>query len=183
MKKQRQHHSLDGQRFSHLLARCGSVRDALLLRILFETGCGVAELASLRVRDLSPGSDASHSPTISFSDPARASVISPSLSSAFNDFLVTQERRPSEFAFSQQPQKPFSVKRIEQVIAQLDKALTPQDIRYLHISHAASRGLTPDAIAAQTGLGRQRVLQILDDSGVAYSQSYSMFFENLGGNP
>ena len=158
------------------------MRDALLLRILFETGCSVAELASIKVGDFSPADDASSNPTISFSNPDRSSVISPSLASSLGSFISKRGRKPSEFAFSQQPQKPFSVKRIEQIISAIDKTLTPQDIRYLHIAHAASRGLTPDAIAAQTGLSRQRILQIIDGAGITYSQSYSLFFDMFYGN-
>jgi hypothetical protein len=54
-------------------------------------------------------------------------------------------------------------------------------IRYMHIVHAASKGLSPDTICEQTGLSRQRILQILDAYNITYRQSYLLFFEEYGG--
>ena len=183
MRPRQPHQRITTTGFFRLLKRCTALRDRILLLILFQTGCSLADLSSIRPGDVSFPEDITQSASIAFSDPKRSSVISSGLAQDLAQFMRAQQRRPSEFLFSQQPQKPFSVKRVEQILSGLDESLTPQDIRYLHITHAALRGLTPDAIAAQSGLSRQRVLQILDEAEVTYSQSYSMFFEDLGGRP
>ena len=169
------------ERFYSILNSGISLRDRAILQILFETGCSISELAQLRVKDYSPPKEHSAFHSILFSSPKRESVISSKLAMRLQELILQRKRAPEEYLFSQQPHKPFSVKRIEQIIDGMSKpegrAFTPQGIRYLHIRHAAQRGLHPDTIAAQTGLKRQRIMQILDEIEVSYVQSYSIFFE------
>jgi site-specific recombinase XerD len=155
-------------------------RDRIILQLLFETGCSVNELCAIKVADYVQTKDYSQFNKIRFS--GRYSVISETLAIEIRKYILFRKRHGEEYLFSQNATKPLSVKRVEQLVDQIyDGKLTPMQIRYMHILHAASKGLSPDTICEQTGLLRQRVLQILDAYGMTYRQSYSLFFEEHGG--
>ena len=155
-------------------------RDRIILQLLFETGCSVNELCSVKVSDYVQPKEYTQFNRIKFSQ--RYSVISETLAVEIRKYILFRKRRGDEYLFSQNVKRPLSVKRVEQVVDIIyDGKIKPMQIRYMHIIHAASKGLTPDTICEQTGLLRQRVLQILDAYNMTYRQSYSLFFEEYGG--
>jgi integrase len=157
-----------------------NLRDKIILQLLFETGCSVNELCSIKVTDYILPKDYSQSNKIKFTN--RNSMISEALAINIKKYLVFRKRQDEDYLFSQNPKKPLSVKRVEQLVNIIyDGKIKPMQIRYMHIVYAASKGLSPDTICEQTGLMRQRVLQILDAYNMKYSQSYSLFFEEYGG--
>jgi len=157
-----------------------NLRDKIILQLLFETGCSVNELCTIKVSDYISPKDYSQFNKIEFSN--RNAVISETLSMDIKKYILFRKRRGDDYLFSQNIKKPLSVKRVEQLVNIIyDNKIKPMQIRYMHIIHAASKGLSPDTICEQTGLLRQRVLQILDAYNIKYSQSYSLFFEEYGG--
>jgi integrase len=157
-----------------------NLRDKIILKLLFETGCSVNELCAIKVTDYILPKDYSQFNKIKFSN--RYSVISESLSIDLKKYILFRKRQGDDYLFSQNVKKPLSVKRVEQLVNLIyDNKIKPMQIRYMHIVYAASKGLSPDTICEQTGLLRQRVLQILDAYDMKYSQSYSLFFEEYGG--
>ena len=157
-----------------------SLRDKIILQLLFETGCSVNELCSIKVSDYIPPKDYLQLNKIRFSD--RNSVISEQLAMDIKKYVLFRKRTSDSYIFSQNVTKPLSVKRVEQLVSEIyDGKIRPMQIRYMHIVYAASRGLSPDTISEQTGLSRQRILQILDAYNMTYRQSYSLFFGEYGG--
>ncbi len=157
-----------------------NLRDKLILRLLFETGCSVNELCTMKVTDYIYPKDYSASNKIRFSN--RNSMISENLAIEIKKYILFRKRQGDDYLFSQNVKKPLSVKRVEQLVDIIfEGKIKPMQIRYMHIVYAASIGLSPDTICEQTGLLRQRVLQILDAYNMKYSQSYSLFFEEYGG--
>ena len=182
-KKQPIGNNLQIDDFLKILKGLESTRDKLLLQTLFETGCSIKEVCTLKIGEIQLPQSIFQNNLITFHDPQRKSVISSTLAQDLHAYILLRKRNPTQYLYAQQPHKPFSVKRIEQIVTKISTeahiTFSPQDIRYLHIRHAATKGLTPDSIAAHTGLSRQRILQILDGTGIAYLQSYSLFFEDL----
>ena len=177
--------------FLGILENISSERDKILVSTLFETGCSISDLANIKVKDHTPAIDHTSLPTITFGK--RKSAISSELSVMLTTLATTRKRNKEEYLFSQQPSKPFSVKRIEQIFDdsffeasqqflkknKITKKIRvkPYDIRYLHIAHALTKGLTIDSISAQTGISRQRITQLLDKLDLSNVQSYVSFFE------
>jgi integrase len=171
---------LDIRVFLDKLSSLSNLRDRIILRLLFETGCSVNELCSIRVSDYIQPKEYLQLNRIRFID--RHSVISENLAIDIRKYILFRKRVGVDYLFSQNIRKPLSVKRVEQLTMQIyDGKIRPMQIRYMHIIHAASKGLSPDTICEQTGLSRQRILQILDAYDITYSQSYSLFFEEYGG--
>jgi len=134
----------------------------------------------MKVSDYIQPKDSPQLNKIRFSD--RNSVISETLAVEIKKYILFRKRTSDSYLFSQNANKPLSVKRVEQLVGLIyDSRIGPMQIRYMHIIYAASKGLSPDTIAEQTGLSRQRILQILDAYNVTYTQSYSLFFEEYGG--
>jgi integrase len=166
--------------FLDKLSSLSSLRDKIILQLLFETGCSVNELCSMKVSDYIQPKDYSQLNKIKLSD--RYSVISENLSIEIKKYILFRKRTTDSYLFSQNINKPLSVKRVEQLVSEIfGGKLRPMQIRYMHIVYAASKGLSPDTICEQTGLSRQRILQILDAYNMTYRQSYSLFFEEYGG--
>ncbi|MGV8087052.1 MAG: tyrosine-type recombinase/integrase [Candidatus Woesearchaeota archaeon] len=166
--------------FLDRISSLSNLRDKIILQLLFETGCSVNELCSIKVSDYILPTDYMQLNKMRFSD--RSSVISETLSCDIKKYILFRKRHSDEYLFSQNVKKPLSVKRVEQLVIMIyDNKVRPMHIRYMHIVHAASKGLSPDTISEQTGLSRQRILQILDAYNVRYRQSYSLFFEEYGG--
>jgi integrase len=178
--------------FLEILRSMQPERDRILVRVLFETGCSIQELANIKVKDHMPAKDHTTLPAITFG--IRKSAISSELSSQLTKLTASRNRNKDEYLFSQKPSKPFSVKRIEQIFEssfsdaaqrlfkknKISKKIRtkPYDIRYLHIIHAITKGLTIDSISAQTGISRQRITQLLDELKLSNIQSYTSFFED-----
>jgi site-specific recombinase XerD len=156
-------------------------RDSILLRLLFETGCSINDLCNFRPKDFLEPKSHTDLFKIKFDKPARKSVISYDLGIKLKLFINSKERKSTDFLFSQKPTKPLSAKRIEQIVQNIFRASNvqykPIEIRYLHIKRAILSGLSIDSIAEQTGLKKQRILQIVEKLDVKCIQSYTQFFE------
>ena len=165
--------------FLDKLSSLSNLRDEVILRILFETGCSMNELCSIRIIDYIQPKEYLQLNKIQFID--RQSIISESLAIDIKKYISLRKRSGEDYIFSQNIKKPLSVKRVEQLVTQIyNGKLKPMQIRYMHIAYAASKGLSPDTICEQTGLSRQRILQILDATNITYKQSYSIFGEYGG---
>lgn len=154
-----------------------SERDRLIFLTLFETGCTASELASIKVKDCIRPKDNVSLHKITFHNPTRNSAIDEDLGNKIFAHIISSKKSSENYLFSSK-KTPFSVKRIEQLTSEILDCITPQQIRYLHIIHAAKTGLSLDSIALQTGLKKQRIMQILDAEKIQQIQSYSRFFEN-----
>ncbi|GEM_PF-3655257 len=166
--------------FLDRISSLSNLRDRIIVKLLFETGCSVNELCSIKVSDYIQPKDYLSLNKIKFLD--RSSVISENLAVEIRKYILFRKRHQEDYLFSQNVSKPLSVKRVEQLVSEIySRKIRPMQIRYMHIVHAASKGLSPDTICEQTGLSRQRILQILDAYNITYRQSYLLFFEEYGG--
>ena len=142
--------------FLDKISSLSNLRDRIILQLLFETGCSVNELCSIKVSDYVQPKDYAQFNKIKFAN--RNSVISENLSIEIKKYILFRKRRAEDYLFSQNASKPLSVKRVEQLVDIIfDGKIKPMQIRYMHIVHAASKGLSPDTISEQTGLLRQRI--------------------------
>jgi integrase len=161
------------------LAQTENQKNALILQTLFETGCEVQELTRIKTKDIIFAKTTADSNKITFENKkSRESAISEDLAEKLQSLIRQRQRKEEEYLFSQQPKKPLSVKRVEQIIKEITKKnISPKIIRYYHIIHAYEQGLNLDSISSQTGLKKQRLIQISEKLELTSMQSYSKFFE------
>ncbi|MEM4267558.1 MAG: site-specific integrase [Candidatus Woesearchaeota archaeon] len=150
--------------WERLIASVDSLRDILILRLLYETGCTVNELVHIKIKDID-----FHRHTVkihaenSRNHEFRETVISPKLAALIREFA--SKNIHSEFLLYTRQSKSMTTKRIRQIVQQrcvnvgIENA-NPQTIRYTHIAHAYQKSVPVDAIIRQVGLKRSRAIQI-----------------------
>ena len=131
-------------------------RDSLLFGILYETGCLVSEIVDLRKKDILVEQRA-----IMFGD--RLSRISAPLLESIQKFAFSKKSEDHIFSTRQSPK--MTKKRVRQIVQRSSKEIlgspvNPHSIRYSHIAHAMSRGVSMDRIRHQVGLQRLRAKQL-----------------------
>jgi site-specific recombinase XerD len=171
--------SRDKTDFLIAIAGTENQKNAVILQTLFETGCEVQELTRIKIKNIEFAKTTTDLNKIEFENKnARKSAISQDLAEKLQRTIRKKQRKEDEYLFSQQPKKPLSVERVEQIIKEtIRKNISPKTIRYYHIIHAYEQGLNIDSISSQTGLKKQRILQISENLNLDSTQSYSKFFE------
>ena len=134
-----------------------AAREGAILGLLYETGCRVHELVSLRFDevDLENG-------CVRFGD--RQARISARLAQQ----LVSIAGRRQTYVFSTRQSERMTTKRVRQIVQLVSRnvlgvRVSPQAIRYSHIAHALRRGVPMSRIGTQVGLKslRSRQLEVL----------------------
>jgi integrase len=147
--------SLSFDEWYKVYSQISGKREHLLFHILYATGCSEKDLLMLKISDVTTSS-------ITFSK--RTCDISEALSQEIKLFI--QNRSTNEFLFTSRQSSALSPKRLQQLITSASATygikLTPQDIRYTHIFHALLKNVPLVSIARKTGLGYQRLAQIVE---------------------
>ena len=159
---------LQNDELEKLFASITNLRDRLLARFLYESGCTVSEASELKTTGI-------HSDgAVQFPD--RKAVISSELA---QELL----KQAGSHVFHTRQTESITPKRIQQIlkpyIAAVHKGkVTPHILRYTHIINAYKHGVQLHAISQQTGLTPVRLGQILAD--VPVQKGYGLFFEKGG---
>lgn len=172
MRKHKEVKRLSTSEFVRLKAQFTSVRDLLILEILYETGCTVNELVKIKFKDIVPCKNDKKLPchinfpaTNTKTNRARISFISKALCLKLKGYI--SENNISRHLFTSRQSSQITTKRIRQIIqskskkAQLGK-INPRIIRYTHIAHALEKGILLGAIQNQVGMERLRIVQIYE---------------------
>jgi site-specific recombinase XerD len=166
----------------NLINHIKDMRDKLLVKILYETGCSLGELVNIKVSDI----EGNH---INILDPntkkSRSSRISQKLGKELALFIKGNNLpKDSSLIFTKNSAN-ISEKRVRQLLQNYAQELgygkiNPQMLRYYHIAHAYSEGVLIENISSQLGIKKLRIFQILSELNIEPKQNlYDNFFENL----
>jgi site-specific recombinase XerD len=154
------------------------MRDKLLIKILYETGCSLTELVYIKVADIQKNK-------IKISDKEskkfRYSRISQKLYSDIMNYVKGNNLSNDSFVLSTKKSQRISEKRVRQLVqyyaikAGLGK-INPQMFRYYHIMHSYENGVFIENIAEQLGIKRFRIFQILTEQKINIKKD---FYENF----
>ncbi|AJF61004.1 hypothetical protein QT06_C0001G0156 [archaeon GW2011_AR15] len=152
-----------------LIGSVSSQRDSLVIRIIYETGCSLKELAGIKVSDIAGN-------MIRTGKAARFSQISGKLSKDLKLYTEGNSIKKESLLFD------ISGRRISQLTEShaekiLGTRLTPHDLRNLHIMHAYLNGVYLENIAGQTGLSELRIFQIISSFNVKPERNYGNFLK------
>ena len=160
-------------------------RDELVLRILYETGCTVNELVSIKKKDFdfSKGILTIYAEN-SRNHESRIAHVSKGLIALVKEYIKStrNDAKKSEYLFATRQSKAMTTKRARQIVHKYCNMVgietnNPQVIRYTHIVHAYLKGIPFNAIASQVGLKRSRAIEIFSQlPDLAVNNSYNKFF-------
>jgi len=141
-----------------------------MLRILYETGCDVNELVSIKVKDI-----LGNKIHINKRFPMISSKLAKDIKLYIKGNMLTKE---SHLIASSRGK--MSVKRVTQLVQtytekHFNKKLNPQQFRYYHILHAYTNGVLLENIAHQLGITTYRVFQIIDKLNIKQRNNYGLF--------
>jgi integrase len=158
------------------------MRDKLAIKILYETGCSLGELVSIRVSDIIEnkirllGAD---------NKKIRYSRISKKLAESLSLYIRGNNLSKESYILSTKKSPKISEKRVRQLIQYYGKKsgfgkINPQMFRYYHIAHSYENGVYIENISKQLGIKRYRIFQILTELGVVIKQdNYDSLFNLL----
>lgn len=137
-----------------LLQSIPEQRDRLLAQFLYESGCSVSELTALRPAAVHTDG------TVTIGN--RTAHISVELARTLLSAAGT-------FVFGSRQAQTITAKRVQQILRPHLSAFkkskpTPHVLRYSHIIHAYALGISLATISKQTGLGTQRLAQIVSNT-------------------
>ena len=153
---------LNNEEVQKLLSAPDNARDKLLLAVLYETGCSVNEIASLKTADFSQGK-------LHIAGKRERTVkISDTVSEELLKFVLGKARESPLFTGKQGE---LTTKRVRQIVHQYTKSalgeeINPQAMRYTSFAHSLSKGMNAAAAGKNLGLEAQRTSQLY----TAYSQ-------------
>ena len=157
-------------------------RGKLLLLVLYETGCTVKELVSIRKQDLGDS-------TIAISEECarnheqRTVHVSQGLLARLRSYAADlAAEHETEYVFSTRQSPVMTTKRVRQLVqsycrkAGLGKE-NPQVLRYTHIVHAYQKNIPFELIQRQVGLKKSRAVEIYEQLPKKEDMDgYSRFF-------
>ena len=151
-----------------------SERDRLLFEILYETGCYVKELVSIKIKDVD-----FRKGSIKFNE--KNSKISAGLCGKLKSFA----KNKSGFIFATSQSDKMTSKRARQLIHKytkdiLGEKLNPKSIRYGHFMDAFSKNVPLEDIQKQTGAGNLRLRQINKELSPGFDLSKGISFFIIG---
>jgi integrase len=160
---------LTQQQLHHLLSLADAPRDRLLMQTMYQTGCTVGELVTIRATDIQERAILIHN---------RACQVSPQLTRELHAYCTSHA---SVYAFPTRQSGRMTEKRVQQLIkgylARLGLPLrkpTPHVLRYTHVAHALEKRIPLRDIMQQTGLKEQRLAQLA--ASLSLSEGYGRMF-------
>jgi integrase/recombinase XerD len=179
-----------------LVRSMSSVRDKLIVLLLYETGCSITELVNIKQKDIRTRSTEIVIENSVRTNEQRITQISKDLLNTIREYLLEKKKErsiPSNYLLSTRQSKSMTQKRIQQILSiytfktgtKTGEKITPQILRYTHIAHAYFNGVGIGEITRQVGLKRSRAIEIFSqlksktngydkflDSGIASDQKY-----------
>jgi site-specific recombinase XerD len=158
------------------------MRDNLMLRLLYETGCTLAELVRIKSSDIS-GNNIKLKDSVT--NELRYSTISRKLESDLFLFIKGNAISNDHCILSTKNKEQISEKRVRQLIQFYSAKVglgkvNPKMLRYFHIAHAYENGVFIDNISSQLGMTNLRIFQIITDMNVRISKNnYNKFYDAL----
>jgi len=160
------------------------MRDAVLVRTLYDLGCTVSEIVALQIKHIDFDDMCM---SIQDNEQIRIAYFSEELKEMLGRFLNIEKKinTPETYLFGT-ARGQLTTKRVQQIIkgcatnAGFKNRTTPQILRYSHIVNAHLQNIPLPAILAQTGIKRSRAIQILaaiKDDKVNNLLHYRRFFE------
>ena len=164
---------LKREEWNKLVNSVFSLRDSLILSILYETGCTVSEIVNIKIKDLTQNH-------ISIYE--RKSIISPILYAKIQTYF-NLEGKDRIFLFYSRQSDTLTEKRVIQIVKFYSKRVgfevTPQILRYTHMAHAYERNIPISNIISQVGITKQRAVQIFSEMASRdQMQEYSKFYRD-----
>jgi len=156
---------LSKREFNSLNSQITDERDKLVLKILYETGCTVNELISIKVKEIDFEKKIIKFPAENTKmKRSRVSFISKELVEETRKFV---EKKISPYLFTTRQSSKITTKRVRQLVQSYSQKagfgkINPQVIRYTHIAHALEKGIPLSAIQKQVGMERLRMVQIYE---------------------
>lgn len=142
-----------GKRLEKVLFSSLGTRDKLLARLVFEIGCTVSELVSLKVRDIDFRTDA-----LLLGPTRRPLRISEHLS--YDLKQLCRGKQPADHLFSTRQSARLTPRRVQQVFKEVSRILevetTPQAVRAAWIRERLEAGDRQEAVLADAGISHYR---------------------------
>lgn len=157
------------------------VRDKLMIRVLYETGCSLIELTHIQVKDILGNKIKIKNPE---TKEIRFSYISGKLAKDIKQFVLGNNLNKDTCLISTRQSSRISEKRVRQLIhfyTQLvfSEKINPQSFRYFHIAHAYSNGVLLETISKQIGITSYRIFQIISELNLNTTQNYNQFLKKV----
>ena len=154
---------------------------------MFETGCTVNELTTIRVRDiLFEKRKIRFIASNTRNKEYKESIISESLIKEIKEYLDEKNilDKKTAYLFETRPNKRITTRRIRQIVENIGektgiKNLLPQTIRYSHLVFAMKNAISLASIESQTGIKMSRLIQIFNEIKIMpKEEEYNRFFAN-----
>lgn len=167
-----------------LVRGMSSLRDKLIILLLYETGCSVTELINIKLKDIRNRSCEIVIESSVRSNEPRIAQVSKELLDTVKEYLLEKKKErsvASNYLLSTRQSRSMTQKRIQQILSEYKsksgEKITPQILRYTHIAHAYSKGVGVGEITRQVGLKRSRAIEIFSQLK-SKTNGYDRFFEN-----
>jgi len=155
---------LDFDELDELLSQPMNNRDDLMICLLYETGCTVAELVGICFRHI----DLNSNKLTIASEHARNKELRRVFISdkLIKKIRIYRKNNPDgKYLFSSRQSETITTKRVRQLVQKNLKSIGitkagPQILRYTHIVHAYQKNIPLTAIQKQVGLKRSRAIEI-----------------------
>ena len=171
------------QEIRKLISSISDMRDKLMIRILYETGCTLVELVNIKVSDILGNKIKILEPE---TKEIRFSRISGKLAKDLSFYIKGNNLSKDAYILSTRQSEKISEKRVRQLIQEYTKKISsrkinPQMFRYYHINHAYQNGVLLENIAKQTGITPYRVFQVINEFKIKPRQNlYNQFLIKVG---
>lgn len=155
-----------------LFNRNMSIRDALILNVLYETGCTVKEATMIKLSDID-GVEGVIYINKNQGIKERVSYVSGNLilkvkkfyKKEFGIFNIESKENNSRYLFSTRQSKKITTRRIRQIVKDNCKKIgvlnaSPKLLRYTHIVHAYEKGMPINLIQKQVGIKKSRAIEV-----------------------
>lgn len=151
-----------------------NIRDKLLLNIAFDTGCTLKELVAIKVEDIE---FTNNSLAFNTQKKQRTSNISKKLSLDIKQYVLKNKLDKKNFLFSTRQSESISDKRVFQIIKKYAlesdiNEVSPKILRYSHIAHSISTGISVDDLSNQIGIKNLHKIYLYGYLGVSKKFTY-----------
>jgi site-specific recombinase XerD len=172
---------LGAETVREIIGSIPDMRDKLMVCVLYETGCTMRDLVSITVSSIQ--GCGIHFSTASSG--GRFSYISKKLHDELLSYCIGNDIPASSCIFRTRQSGQISERRAAQLITgYAEKAgypgFNPHSLRNLHVVHAYENGIYQEDIAAQVGIKKFRVFQIIEKMGIRLpSNGYDRFLGEM----
>ena len=159
-----------------LISSISNMRDKLMIRILYETGCDLNELVSIKVEDILGNKIKIRN--------IRYVKISGKLAKDLKFYIKGNSLSKDSNIISTRQSKKISQRRVRQLIQGYTEKkgygkINPQMFRYYHVAHAYLNGVYQENMAKQLGIKTYRIFQIINQMNIQPDNMYNKFLTRI----